>query len=76
MGGPSDSGNSLDRAAGTQYRRINSPIGVTGPTLVMVSFSSGDNMEPPRDFQEPAMAYFSDGRKLCIPFIQKIIALE
>ena len=39
-GAQSGSGSSDDDSTGCQYRRISSPIGVPGPTRVIVSFSS------------------------------------
>src|SRR5947199_1993006 len=43
-GGPSGSGNSLERRAGIQYRRIASPMGVPAAVLVTTSFSSRVNI--------------------------------
>src|SRR5215471_12860086 len=44
MGGQSGSGSSEASAAGIQYRRITSPMGVPAPVLVTSSFSSGLNI--------------------------------
>ena len=43
-GGPSGSATSQESSAGTQYRRIKRPIGVSGPTRVRASFCDAVSM--------------------------------